>query len=126
MALLKPEPYSVFNFYHKDGVWQKIAKHPLFENITLTVITANAVYMAIDTDWNKAPSLTEASTLFQFMEHAFCTYFFGEWLIRFLAFKNKLNGRKDAWFVFDSVLVFMMVMETWVLLIVQAISGSSG
>merc|ERR1719217_1652351 len=43
-----------------------------------------------------------------------------EWFIRFMAFEKKINGLFDAWFVFDSLLVFMMVMETWVFV---AISG---
>jgi len=35
--------------------------------------------------------------------------------LRFGAFKNKLNCMKDLWFKFDSLLVFLMVLETWVL-----------
>merc|ERR1719265_578007 len=68
----------------------------------------------------------DSGTFFQFMEHAFCTYFTFEWVMRFLSFKVKRNGFKDGWFVFDSLLVFMMVMETWVLLVVMTASGSSG
>merc|ERR1719265_2021099 len=68
----------------------------------------------------------DSGTFFQFMEHAFCTYFTFEWVMRFMSFKIKRNGLKDGWFVFDSLLVFMMVMETWVLLIVAASSGGGG
>eukprot|EP00746_Dinoflagellata_sp_MGD_P009192 gnl/MRDRNA2_/MRDRNA2_118584_c0_seq1.p1 gnl/MRDRNA2_/MRDRNA2_118584_c0~~gnl/MRDRNA2_/MRDRNA2_118584_c0_seq1.p1 ORF type:complete len:496 (-),score=95.17 gnl/MRDRNA2_/MRDRNA2_118584_c0_seq1:589-2076(-) len=133
-ALLTAEPYDVFNFYHETGIWQRLAKHPVFENTTLFVIALNAVYIAVDTDWNKdtpltpmeTKSLTESHGFFQFMEHSFCLYFTGEWIIRFMAFKIKRNGLRDGWFVFDSALVFMMVMETWVLLIAMAASGSGG
>lgn len=133
-ALLTAEPYSVFNFYKEEGIWQWLAKHSNFENTTLAVISLNAMYIAVDTDWNKAEpltptetfSLTESGAFFQFMEHAFCVYFTGEWIIRFMAFEKKRNGLRDGWFVFDSTLVFMMVMETWVLLIVMSASGSSG
>jgi len=133
-ALLPPPEYNVFDFYKEDGIWQWLAKHSTFENCTLAVIALNAVYIAIDTDWNKdepltpteTKSLTEAHPFFQFMEHAFCTYFTGEWIIRFMAFKQKRNGLRDGWFVFDSCLVFMMVMETWVLLIIMAASGGGG
>merc|ERR1712224_493557 len=68
-------------------------------------------------------SLTDSPAFFQFMEHLFCVYFTGEWIIRFMAFKIKRNGLRDGWFVFDSLLVFMMVMETWVLLIISSLSG---
>jgi len=130
-SILKAEPYSVFMYYKTEGIWQWIAKHPTFENVTLGVIAWNAVYMAIDTDWNKPEpctptgtrSLQEAETFFAFMEHAFCFYFTAEWIVRFMAFKIKRNGLKDGWFVFDSLLVFMMVMETWVMLIIIAAMG---
>jgi voltage-gated sodium channel len=133
-ALLTAEPYTVFTFYKKEGIWQWLAKHPVFENATLAVIALNAVYIAIDTDWNKEEPLTATETLgltesgafFQVMEHSFCLYFTGEWIIRFMAFEIKRNGLRDGWFVFDSALVFMMVMETWVLLLIMAASGSSG
>mmetsp|Transcript_100521 Transcript_100521/g.224481 ORF Transcript_100521/g.224481 Transcript_100521/m.224481 type:complete len:518 (+) Transcript_100521:71-1624(+) len=133
-SLLKKEPYSVFIYYKSSGIWQWLAKHPTFENATLAVITLNAIYIAVDTDWNKpepctptkSNSLQEAGTFFVFMEHAFCLYFTAEWIVRFMAFKNKLNCRKDAWFVFDSLLVFMMVMETWVLIIVMAFASGEG
>jgi voltage-gated sodium channel len=120
------ESYSVFNFYWETGYFQHIAKHPVFENATLAVISLNAIYIAIDTDWNKAGSLTEADWYFQIMEHLFCVYFTLEWFVRFCAFRNKCDCRKDAWFVFDSALVFMMVMETWVVTAFMAISGQSG
>jgi len=130
-SILKKEPYNVFDFYKTEGIWQWIAKHPVFENATLGVIAGNAVYIAIDTDWNKprpmthtgTNSLQDADTFFAFMEHAFCVYFTGEWIVRFMAFKKKRNGLKDGWFVFDSLLVFMMVMETWVMLIIIAAMG---
>jgi hypothetical protein len=131
MALQKREPYSVFQFYKETGIWQRIAKHPTFENVTLAVIAINAAYIAIDTDWNKAEpltptntyALTESHAFFQFMEHSFCVYFTFEWICRFMAFKHKSNCVKDGWFVFDSILVFLMVGETWIMTIVQAAMG---
>lgn len=145
-ALEKREPYSVFMYYKDEAdtwfgpmapgtsIWPKIAKAAWFENTTLAVIAINAAYIALDTDWNKPEpltcsdtySLTESATFFQFMEHAFCVYFTFEWVCRFMSFKKKANGLKDGWFVFDSALVFMMVMETWVMLIVMALMGGGG
>jgi voltage-gated sodium channel len=132
-SLEKREPYSVFQYYkdEADSYWPRIAKHPVFENTTLAVIAINAAYIAIDTDWNKAEPLTpsntfpleKSGTFFFMMENLFCCYFTFEWVCRFMSFKRKLNGLKDGWFVFDSVLVFMMVMETWVMLIVIKVGG---
>merc|ERR1712196_644160 len=46
------------------------------------------------------------------MELFFCVYFGVEWFIRLMAFENKWNCVQDAWFVFDSMLCFIMFVET--------------
>merc|ERR1712216_89999 len=53
----------------------------------------------------------------------FCFFFVTELLIRFGAFKKKLDCFQDAWFVFDSILVIMMVLETWVMTLVILFSA---
>ncbi|CAE8648001.1 unnamed protein product [Polarella glacialis] len=126
--LVKPV-YNVHDFYKKTGFWQALARHPIFENTTLAVISVNAIWLWIDTDYNHAESLMTADPLFQVAEQLFCVYFTFEWFTRFMAFQRKINGLKDGWFVFDSCLVFMMVMETWVmtlLLVITGVSVSSG
>jgi voltage-gated sodium channel len=123
---LKKDPYDVADFYHKTGVWRKIATHSAFENVTLSVISLNALWIAIDTDNNTADTLLQAEPLFQIVDHAFCWYFSFEWYIRFSAFKRKRDGLKDRWFVFDSCLVLMMVAETWVMTIVLLCLDSGG
>lgn len=125
-SMLKPNPYNVFDFYKKTGVWQFIAKHPFFENVTLAVIAFNAVWIAIDTDWNKEEILSDADAVFQVAENTFCAYFSCEWIVRFMAFKWKRDGLKDAWFVFDSILVVLMVLETWMFPIIGLIFGTGG
>eukprot|EP00418_Pyrodinium_bahamense_P061875 CAMPEP_0179090460 /NCGR_PEP_ID=MMETSP0796-20121207/41272_1 /TAXON_ID=73915 /ORGANISM="Pyrodinium bahamense, Strain pbaha01" /LENGTH=518 /DNA_ID=CAMNT_0020788033 /DNA_START=23 /DNA_END=1579 /DNA_ORIENTATION=+ len=120
-ALLKPNPYNVANYYHTTGWAQWIARHSVFDNVTLVVIAFNAVWMWIDTDLNHADSLPDAHEVFQVAEHFFCFYFTLEWIVRFSAFKKKKSGLRDSWFVFDSLLVAMMVGETWILLAVTAI-----
>lgn len=69
------------------------------------------------------------------MEQCFCIYFSIELFIRFMAFEAKFSGvgksklppwTKDAWFMFDSLLVAMMVLETWVFTLIEVIGGGSG
>lgn len=43
--------------------------------------------------------------------------------MRFLSFRIKRNCLKDPWFVFDSSLVFLMIMETWVFTVVLLITA---
>jgi voltage-gated sodium channel len=119
--------YNVFDFYYKNGLWSKIAKHDLFEKFTLGVIVLNALWMAWDTNMNNSATLLEADPQFQIMEQFFCVYFSLEWFVRFMSFETREHGVKvmfkDAWFVFDSTLVFMMVGETWVFTILEMLSG---
>merc|ERR1740121_3145987 len=121
-ALIKPQ-YSVFDEYKDEGCSQAIAKSTIFENVTLVVIVLNALWMAVDTDYNPAALIIEAPVEFFVVENCFCAYFFVEISIRFLAFRIKTRALRDVWFVFDSCLVFLMVVETWILSIIALASG---
>lgn len=122
-ALSQPQ-YNVMDYYHTDGFCQAVARDPKFENVTLVLISINAIWIAIDTDLNNAATISTADVGFQVMDHLFCTYFFFEVLIRFCAFVVKRHAFKDAWFVFDFLLVFNMVVDTWILPIVMLAVGS--
>jgi len=120
------ETYDVAKFYWQFGVFPDIARSPTFEKMTLAVIAINALWISIDTDHNVADQLLDAQPVFQIAEHFFCVYFSFEWFVRFKSFKRKRNGLRDAWFVFDSSLVFMMVGETWGMTIIMLASGGAG
>jgi len=92
----------------------------------MCVIVIYAIYMSVDADWNPATIITQTHPFFIVCEQIFCLYFFGELLIRFMAFERKLTAFKDGWFLFDFVLVFMMVAETWVLNVVIIAMASMG
>eukprot|EP00930_Biecheleria_cincta_P023055 TRINITY_DN16709_c0_g1_i1.p1 TRINITY_DN16709_c0_g1~~TRINITY_DN16709_c0_g1_i1.p1 ORF type:complete len:838 (+),score=193.53 TRINITY_DN16709_c0_g1_i1:329-2515(+) len=108
-------PYNVFDYYHDTGIWQRIAKHRMLDNLTLVVVMANAIWLAVDTDMNNADMLYDAHPVFIIAENAFCGFFFLELFIRFMAFRHKSAAFQDAWFVFDLFLASFMVLETWVL-----------
>merc|ERR1719387_2863508 len=101
--LLKPQ-YDVQDFYWKDGHFQEIATSIRFENITLSVIGLNALWIWIDTDYNHAETIATADVGFALVENCFCAFFTSELFIRFTAFENKRNCARDAWFVFDATL----------------------
>jgi voltage-gated sodium channel len=117
-------PYNVFDFYKQRGSAARIAKTKTFDFLTLFVITLNALWIGYDTNSNNAKSIGEAEIQFQLGETFFCVYFSAEVFIRFFAFEKKLNCLKDFWFRFDSALVFMMIVETWV--VPLAMPGGSG
>lgn len=111
---------------YKDDFFGTIAKSKAFEFATLGMISANALAIGVDADYSarfgKPDNLNDGPIGFIIVEWTFAIYFTSEVIIRFLAYKNKTDCLCDAWFVFDSVLVTMMVIETWVLPFV----GSSG
>jgi hypothetical protein len=123
-AMAKP-PYNVQNFYHESGIAQAIGRSALFDHGTLTVIAINALWIAYDTDNNHADMLLKADLEFMLMENFFCSYFSFEWIVRFCAFKRKRDSLRDRWFVFDSVLVFFMVGETWLMSALILIMGGT-
>jgi len=117
LASMKP-PYSVFDYYHQTGLAQHIAKSNLFDRISLFVTCFNAFWIAIDADLNKSQTIADATLAFLIVENFFCLFFLVEIIIWFLAFESKSNCLRDGWFVFDAILSFMMVLETWVLYMV--------
>eukprot|EP00929_Paragymnodinium_shiwhaense_P005579 TRINITY_DN10775_c0_g1_i1.p1 TRINITY_DN10775_c0_g1~~TRINITY_DN10775_c0_g1_i1.p1 ORF type:complete len:805 (+),score=195.65 TRINITY_DN10775_c0_g1_i1:153-2567(+) len=125
-AAICKKPYSVFDFYKDTGYAQRIAKSQIFEQATLSVITLNALWIAVDTQYNDAAVLLDAHPVFMVAENLFCVYFFFEWLTRFSAFQSKFSGLRDFWFCFDSCLVFVMVLETWVMTALLLIAGGTG
>jgi len=123
--LHKPK-YDVEDYYWQDGFCQWLAKHQIFENITLSVITFNAAWMAVDTDENTADTLLDAKPIFIVVENFFCLYFAFEITIRFCAFKDKRRCLYDAWFVFDTFLVLLYAFDPFVMAgVIAAMDGGS-
>lgn len=113
-ALISKPVYNVFDRYSDTGIFQRIAKKPAFENLTMLIVCLNAVWLAVDTDHNPAAFLTSAEPVFVVAENLFCFYFSAELMIRLLAFENKVDAFKDSWFMFDLVLIILMTGETWI------------
>lgn len=118
---------TVADLYYKqdDSKLVKLASSRRFEYLTLTVISLNGMWIGIDTDHN-TDSTTWPMMVFLVADNFFCVYFTAEVIIRFLAFARKLDCLKDGWFKFDSVLVTLMVGETWVMPFVGGASGGMG
>lgn len=109
-----------------NTIFARIVKNKFQEVTTLGVIVLNALFLGYDTDysarWSRPDGLYNQGSRwgFPFMENFFCVYFTVEVMIRFFAFKRKRDCYKDAWFVFDSTLVIIMVVETWILEVIGA------
>lgn len=117
--------YNTFDFYEQVGFVQAVARSPLFEKTSLCIIVFYVIWIALDIENNHTDALPLAATHFQVVEHLVCMFFSAELLVRFLAFRRKLYAMRDRWFVFDSLLVFMMVLETWVGSAIFFLTGTS-
>lgn len=125
-AAVAKKEYNVADYYYDTGCAQKIARSQHFEYVTLFVIAFNAIWIAIDADLNTAITLLDAEPVFQVAEHGFCVFFTFEWTVRFLSFRRKRNCARDAWFIFDSLLVTMMIAETWIMTLAIYFASGGG
>jgi len=109
---------------NNDTVFARVEEAPWFRSATLLVIVLNALWICVDVEWNHSSLPLEPASLV--VEHLFCAYFSAELLVRFLALRRRLLCVRDPWFLFDATLVLFMVLETWVLPVVGALSGGGG
>lgn len=113
-----------------DSIFAVISLNEKFQHTTLAIIVINALWIGADTEWNHK-YLVDADGNYPLepsavvVENIFCFYFTFEVVVRFLTFRRKCSCFRDAWFVFDSMLVSCMVLETWILALIGLISGSS-
>eukprot|EP00441_Pelagodinium_beii_P038469 CAMPEP_0197631874 /NCGR_PEP_ID=MMETSP1338-20131121/8893_1 /TAXON_ID=43686 ORGANISM="Pelagodinium beii, Strain RCC1491" /NCGR_SAMPLE_ID=MMETSP1338 /ASSEMBLY_ACC=CAM_ASM_000754 /LENGTH=796 /DNA_ID=CAMNT_0043203413 /DNA_START=72 /DNA_END=2462 /DNA_ORIENTATION=+ len=114
------------DLYKEDGFCQKVARSSMFEKVTLTIILLNAIWMGFDAEFNPADIIMQAPVGFIVAENLFCVFFCAELTIRFMAYARFQNLFRDAWFMFDFFLVVSMVLETWIMPLVQAVMGSEG
>ncbi|KAF4680340.1 hypothetical protein FOZ62_015916, partial [Perkinsus olseni] len=99
------------------------------QNWALVVIVLNAVWIGIDEDHNHKGSGIPLA-VFDVGEHIFGFCFTFEILIRILAYRKKADFFNDKhlrlWNIFDLCLVVMMIIEIWVLLILDADASTLG
>jgi len=104
----------------QDSFFGRLAANKKFEGLTFFFIGFNSLYIGFDADYSsttgKPDALYDAEMPigFMIMENIFCIYFTGEVLVRLIGFTSKKSCFTDKWFVFDSTLVTMMVLETWI------------
>jgi len=122
---VRKDDYNVADFYCHRSCWAKLAMNQYFDYLTLSVIGFNALWMSIDTDYNHETVLNNAHVVFQIAEHSVCAYFTFEICVRYLAFQNKRHCLYDLWFIFDFVLVFMTIAETWIMSIIIACTSAT-
>lgn len=112
-AALAKTKYDVEDMYSETGWFQWIARHSKFHMIGMVMVVLNTAWIGYETDANKAVILSQAPRIFQLADNVFCWFFTLELLTRFLACQVKVTAFRDGAFVFDLMLVFLMIWETW-------------
>lgn len=108
------------------GFFARIASHRWFERFSLLLTLSNVIYISFDVEFNYSGLVTRAAPGFIVAENIFCTLFLLELMIRLLAYRRWIMAVKDTAFLFDAILVAMMVVESWVMPLVDlAASGAS-
>eukprot|EP00930_Biecheleria_cincta_P042744 TRINITY_DN29412_c0_g1_i1.p1 TRINITY_DN29412_c0_g1~~TRINITY_DN29412_c0_g1_i1.p1 ORF type:complete len:783 (+),score=183.02 TRINITY_DN29412_c0_g1_i1:210-2351(+) len=106
--------------YKTKGIAQKIVRSTTFATVSIFLIFTNAIWIGIDTSYNYADTLYYADVPFIIIEQFFCSFFVFEIVVRFVAFRRACSALLDAWWLFDFILVCIMVLETWILFTVTA------
>lgn len=122
-AILRP-PRTEADFYRVGSIWTSIACARQFEWSTLFVITFNALWLMIDSQYNLELVSINQHWVFQTADHFFCSYYVFEWIVRFMALKRKLDGLRDKFFVLDTFLVVSVVLDTWIFLFFFAVTDN--
>lgn len=110
--------FDVRTLYKDEGVCQRVSRSEAFETASMTAIALNALWISLEADLNSARTLVDAHPAFIVIENLFCLFFVVELLTRLFAFKRKSLCVRDRRFVFDSVMVALMVVETWIFTLV--------
>jgi len=107
--------------YHPPGhFFGDVARSDIFQGLSFAVVLFSSIWIAFEIDAD------EETTVHIVMAQLFCVYFLIEMLINLLAFKVKRMAVREMSFMFDLLLVILIVLETWLLPAAYAIAGSDG
>jgi len=119
--------YNVSDYYKESGCFSYIAKTDWFFGLSMLAVLLSAVWTAVDADRSSGPNASSTQSMEAVViDNCFCVFFSIELMIRFGAFKLKKNCMQDFWFVFDSVLLILMIAETWALPIALLLVNKPG
>ncbi|CAE7466412.1 Cacna1g [Symbiodinium pilosum] len=101
--------------YH-NGCCGLCASSPVFFSCTMCMVILYCLWLGVEADLNtnKSHNLYEAEPVFPVVENIFCVFFTLELIIRFCGFRRKRNCFQDMWFLFDLILMLLMVAELWI------------
>jgi hypothetical protein len=115
--------YNVEDFYKAGTLAHWIAVHPKFNNITLLIIVFNVVWIGCEAEFNNGENT--GVDIWFVGEYTFLVFYTFEIAVRFMAFATVKYAFSDYWFIFDFLLVLVMLIENIFLPLVYAIMGTA-
>lgn len=104
---------------------QRIASNRWFERVALLLTLSNVIYISVDVEFNYSGLVTRASPGFIAAENLFCSLFLTELVIRFFAYPHRMMAVRDTAFLFDMILVAMMMLECWVMPLIDLMTAGA-
>ena len=62
---------TAFGVKHCNSIPSCMARSPVFEGVSLFVVTVNSFWISVDLDLNEADNLSDADAMFQIAAHLF-------------------------------------------------------
>lgn len=121
-------PHRSVSFYKKDpgeSYCSFVASSNAFGVFSMLLVLTNAIWIGVDAEFNTAETMSDADAIYQVAEHTYTILFLLELFVRFGAYQTLWVTWRDRWLMFDLALVCLMIMEAWLLPIVQHIAGDS-
>lgn len=106
-----------------DNRCSDVISHPVFDRFMMTIVILNCIERAISVEFDHDASDKVLHNILLVIENAFCTIFLIEILMRSCTYRTFLSLASDGSFLFDLLLVLLMVWETWFMPLWQAHTG---
>mmetsp|Transcript_22505 Transcript_22505/g.49704 ORF Transcript_22505/g.49704 Transcript_22505/m.49704 type:complete len:557 (+) Transcript_22505:38-1708(+) len=114
--------YKDEGWYISSSFFAKVARSAWFESLTLFVIVLNAAWIGIELDVTR----DDERWIFLLVDNLFCLFFSFELVIRFRAFRKTSFAISDAWFLYDLLLLMIMILETWIIPVFLLLAARRG
>ncbi|CAK9105915.1 unnamed protein product [Durusdinium trenchii] len=92
-----------------------IVSHPMFERFMMLIVGLNVIELAVSVEFDYNASNPTLHSCLVIIENIFCGIFTVEIILRSFTYKRFLHLLQDGWFLFDFLLVLLMIWESWVM-----------
>lgn len=106
-----------------DNRCSDIVTHPVFDRFMMTIVILNCIELFISVEFDYDASNDVLHNILLVTENAFCSIFLIEICVRSCTYRNCMSLVSDGSFLFDLLLVLLMVWETWFMPIWEAHTG---